>query len=97
VKEKRIKITEASRKYAIPVVTIRNKIAKKHSGKVGASTLLSSDEENKIIQWIIKNSSRGFPVTRSDVLDVATQISRSKGGSGNEKLIDNVLNKINYF
>lgn len=79
VKEKKIKIQLVSKRYSIPISTIRDKLAGKHNKALGASTLLSSEEELKIIQWIIKSSARGYPVTRFDLLEVAKQIINTTG------------------
>lgn len=69
--EKKNKIQEVSKKYSIPISTIRDKVAGKHSKAVDASTLLSPEDKNQVI----KTSRRGYPVTRTDVFEVAKQIT----------------------
>ena len=47
-----------------------------HSGldeaKPGPDTVLTAEEENHIVEWIVDNAKRGFGQTREEILNVST-------------------------
>ncbi|XP_044580939.1 uncharacterized protein LOC123262671 [Cotesia glomerata] len=63
-------IAELSRKYQIPESTIRDrKIGKYVDKPPGPSTVLSAKEECELVAWIFLCTSRGFPVTKHQLIE----------------------------
>ncbi|XP_030747745.1 jerky protein homolog-like [Sitophilus oryzae] len=61
----------ASKAFNIPKTTLIYKNSGKipMTGKPGPPTLLSSDEEDMLVKWLIFVSNRGFPATRNQLAD----------------------------
>lgn len=63
-------VSSVSKESGIPKTTLLYK----HNGKlpmgksVGPGSILSSEEKNVLVRWILHLSSRGFPVTKSLLL-----------------------------
>lgn len=54
----------------IPISTLSAKSTGKlaMNAKLGGKTILTTEEENLIVQWMLNLSSKGFPVTKSNVI-----------------------------
>lgn len=63
-------IKAASNKYGIPRSTLRYRLSSKwqKTVKKGPSSVLSKEEEDKIVSWIIGMQQRGYPVQRRTLL-----------------------------
>lgn len=63
-------IAEIARKYNVPESTIRSKRDNKYADKKpGPATVLSTQEEHEIAHWIFLCYQRGFPITKSQLLE----------------------------
>lgn len=60
----------ASKRFGIPFSTLRNKHKGIYSKETsGPATILSSEEEKLLVQWILDMEKRGFPFTRDMLFD----------------------------
>lgn len=84
-------IAEIARKYNVPESTIRSKRDNKYADKKpGPATVLSTQEEHEIAHWIFLCYQRGFPITKSQLLEsvevicqkIKREISFSNGRPG---------------
>lgn len=66
----------ASKKYGIPRSTIRFRMSGKwlKTTKRGPQTVLSKEEEERIVSWLIGMQKRGFPVQRRTLMFKITEI-----------------------
>lgn len=64
-------IKAASREYKIPKTTLHSKFYGKYpvECKVGAPTILTKEEEDTLVKWIIEVAKVGFPVTKHQLLE----------------------------
>lgn len=64
-------IRQAADKYGIAKSTLHAKLTNRYpiQCKKGPSTVLTPDEENDIVEWIIYSASRGFPITKRTLED----------------------------
>lgn len=63
-------IAGTSKKYNIPETTIRAKRDNKYADKnPGPSTVLTSNEEAEIVNWIFFCCKTGFPITKNQLLE----------------------------
>lgn len=53
---------------------IKNKKKVPIEAKLGPSTYLTSEEENKLVQWIFFLAERVFPITKIQLLDSVQQL-----------------------
>lgn len=62
-------IYKASKLFGIPESTIRFRLSDKWSRKIhtGPSTVLTADEETKLVKWIKEQERKGFPVVKEAV------------------------------
>ena len=65
--EGRLSILQASKEYNIPFGTLHNKLKGKHFGLVGAPTLLSKVEEDRIVQCLQICGDWGYPLDTDDI------------------------------
>lgn len=56
-----------SEKYKIPYSTIRRKVKNLHSKNFGGQTILSAEEEHRLVNNIDLACQWGFPLTANDV------------------------------
>ena len=62
-------IARVSRKYRIPESTLRAKKENKYSDKKpGPASMMSTEEEEEVVNWIFHCCKAGFPVTKSQLL-----------------------------
>ena len=62
-------IAGVSRKYRIPESTLRAKKENKYADKKpGPASVLSTEEEEEVVNWIFHCCKAGFPVTKSQLL-----------------------------
>lgn len=74
VKLSMMSIGKASTFFGVPKSTIRFRIGRTWSGKLqrGPNTMLTSDEEEKVIKWVKDLEKRGFPCTKQGILAKVT-------------------------
>ncbi|XP_072398392.1 uncharacterized protein [Diabrotica undecimpunctata] len=69
-------VATASKRFGVPRITLRNKL-KGISPEVcnmGPATVLTADEEDLIVKWIIDIARAGFPVTKQCLVDTVTKL-----------------------
>ncbi|XP_068992239.1 tigger transposable element-derived protein 1-like [Neodiprion pinetum] len=62
----------AAAAYGVPVATLarkKNVGPEKAKNKTGPDTVLSPNEEDNIVQWVLYRASMGAPVTKTELLD----------------------------
>ncbi|KAG5885451.1 hypothetical protein JTB14_037032 [Gonioctena quinquepunctata] len=64
-------ISEASGRLNIPRMTLSDKYSgrKKIECKAGVPTILSTEEENILVGWILNTAKQGFPTTKTQLCD----------------------------
>ena len=74
-------LREASRIYNVPVETLRRRVIGITSldAKPGRDTVLTSEEETRLAQYIVDMCDMGFGLTRRDVMRVAYSIVEKSG------------------
>uniref|UniRef100_A0A1Y1NE15 HTH CENPB-type domain-containing protein n=1 Tax=Photinus pyralis TaxID=7054 RepID=A0A1Y1NE15_PHOPY len=62
---------KASKKYSIPKTTLIYKFTEKTplTRKMGPETILTLDEEKTLVKWLFHLQNRGFPASKSCLLD----------------------------
>ena len=70
-------LCEASRLYNVPVETLRRRVngTVAISCKPGPSTVLTKDEEECLVKYIIEMLDRGFGLNREDIMRLAFTIA----------------------
>lgn len=66
-----MKVTTASKLYGVPRTTLlyKNIGVYPKERKIGPDTVLSKEEENLLVKWMLHVASLGFPVTKIQLLD----------------------------
>lgn len=77
VKNKLLSANKAAIVYKVPKQTILDRIKNPEVKKRGKETVLTTDEETKLSEWIIKCSEMGYPGARLDLQDAAGEIKSS--------------------
>lgn len=74
--ENSIGIREAARRYGVPKTTLANKLSGKYpeGRKMGPETVLTTTEEDVIVQWLLQLAKKGFPRKKSDLLNTVQAI-----------------------
>ena len=74
-------VREASRLYNLPYETLRRRTTHVVSLECtpGPSTVLTHDEEEQLVSYLIKMSDMGFGLSRDDVMITAFRIAESSG------------------
>ncbi|XP_051166325.1 uncharacterized protein LOC127284737 [Leptopilina boulardi] len=69
------KVAQVSRTYDIPGSTLRAKRLGLYADKnPGPSTVFTADEEKELVNWIIHCCEKGFPVSKSQLVDSVRRI-----------------------
>lgn len=59
----------AAKKFNIPRATLQFRLSKEFvKSRPGPDTVLSSQEENQLVQWIIESCRKGFPRRKEDII-----------------------------
>ena len=76
-----IGLREAARQYNVPVETLRRRVtgAVSTDCRPGPTTVLTSEEETRLAQFLIEMSDMGFGLTREDVMRTAFSIVSQAG------------------
>lgn len=75
-------IYEAAQTYGIPRSTLRDKRNNKYTNEnCGTQTVLTKDEENKLVDWIFYLGKSGFPVTQDQLLETVAKLVENLGRS----------------
>lgn len=83
VDEKKLSICAAANQFKVPRKTLDDRIKGKvkHRTKPGPSTILTAEEEDALVSYLIYMAQRGFPLTRTMTKAFAWAIAK---GSGND-------------
>jgi Tc5 transposase DNA-binding domain len=65
----------ASRKYKIPYSTLNDRLRGKHSSQHGNERVLSKEQEEELVCYVIQCSQKGNPQQTNDILRAAAKIS----------------------
>jgi len=76
ITSKSLSLNKASIKYNISKSTLSMKLSGKTPlvRKIGPSSFLSVEEENRIKAWILNNATLGFPLKEEDVKDSVQRV-----------------------
>ncbi|KAF2893026.1 hypothetical protein ILUMI_13150 [Ignelater luminosus] len=77
-----MKIREASKKYAVPRSTLQDRLhgrVPEKPRRMGPDTILSTEEEKKLVDWIISMRKCGFSIKKDDLLDTVHAIIKGDG------------------
>lgn len=78
VKSQRLSIWESAKQNKIPYITLKRKIENlNHHKNIGKPTILSEVEEKELAKHIEECASKGFPLNKNRLLDLATQIANT--------------------
>lgn len=67
-------IRKASKEFKIPRGTLQNRIHNRtKKSRKGPETILKSDEEKEIVDWLVANHFKGFPRRKDDVKNVVKE------------------------
>lgn len=72
--EQGMSVNKASKMFSIPRSTLQDKKFGSHQRPSGATAVLSIDEENLLINWIIDLGAQGFPVTKDQLLTSVSKL-----------------------
>ncbi|XP_072390016.1 uncharacterized protein [Diabrotica undecimpunctata] len=78
IRETGISVREASRRYGIPRATVHDKLTGKSPAekkKTGPPPLLTVIGEKKIADWVINSAKRGFPISKTDLMEAVAKIA----------------------
>lgn len=67
---------EASHIYNVPKTTLHNKMKNANVSRRGATTTLSSSQENELAEWILLHQQYGDPRTKHDMIVAAGEIAQ---------------------
>lgn len=76
INSKVLSLNKAAAQYGIPKSTLSMKLSGKSppNRKMGPSSFLTVEEENKIKSWILNNAKLGFPLRTDDVKDSVQKV-----------------------
>lgn len=75
IQNKILSVSGASKKYHIPRTTLSDRLKGVHTKSYGASTVLSNEQETKLVECIILCAETGYPMSRSQILRIAAKLS----------------------
>ncbi|KAL8610230.1 hypothetical protein ACOMHN_038925 [Nucella lapillus] len=70
VRSKQMSLNGASKAFGIPYATLGDKVRGRRPMKAAPKTVLSCEEETKLVKWLIELSRRGFGRTKKDLKDM---------------------------
>jgi len=76
INNKILSLDKAAAQYGIPKSTLSMKLSGKTppNRKMGPSSFLTVEEENKIKSWVLNNAKLGFPLRTDDVKDSVQKV-----------------------
>lgn len=81
IRNGRMGIRQASKVYGVPPTTLHGKVhGKVPDGprRMGPNTVISANEEKKIVEWLLNIAKCGFPQKPDELLDVVQKIIRDE-------------------
>lgn len=77
-------VRTVAKNYNIPYRTLYNKIRRKHTKSCGGQTVLTSDEENELSEYLITCADYGMPLEKNDIKLVVSSYLNKKGQTTNK-------------
>ncbi|XP_063887774.1 uncharacterized protein LOC135115197 [Scylla paramamosain] len=74
VRSKQMPLNAASKTFGIPYATLGDKVRGRRPMQPAPKTVLSMEEEKKLVDWLIEVSQRGFGRTKDDLKDMVKTI-----------------------
>ena len=74
VRNKDMSLNGASKSFSISYATLGDKVRGRRPVQAPSRTVLSSEDENKLVDWLLELSKRGFSRTREDLKDIVKKI-----------------------
>ncbi|CAH1980043.1 unnamed protein product [Acanthoscelides obtectus] len=76
IRQSKLNISQASKKYGIPKSTLSNKLRGKVPAvrKMGPTTILTMEEEANLEKWILSKAMLGFPMDPDEVKDSVQRV-----------------------
>ena len=68
-------ISEAAKKFNIPIWTLRCRLNNEHSAQHGNTTTLTQEDEKLLAEYILNLASLGSPLTRQQIIKTAGEIA----------------------
>jgi Tc5 transposase DNA-binding domain/helix-turn-helix, Psq domain len=65
----------ASRKYKIPYATLHGRLTEKHSSQHGKEPILSEEQEEELVSYVLECFEEGFPQQMADIMRAAAKIA----------------------
>jgi hypothetical protein len=81
VKSGNLTLWNASVESAIPFTTLKRKIEGDCSGKIGAPTILSAEDEAELETFVLECAEIGYPLTTKHLMSVANKMAEARSGS----------------
>ena len=79
VRSKQMSLRKASKVFGIPYATFGDKLRGRRPVTASPRTVLTSEEETKLVKWMVELSKRGFGRTRNDLRDMVKRILDDRG------------------
>lgn len=81
IKSKTLSINKASKVFNVPKSTLIDTMKQryKNPGIPGGSTVLTSEEQQILVRWILEMGDLGFPVTKIQLLESVTKLMQNLG------------------
>ncbi|XP_074038692.1 uncharacterized protein [Leptinotarsa decemlineata] len=72
------KIRQAERLYGVPHATLINKLKGRSSltRRMGPSTILTEDEEELLVRWLLASAKKGFPINKTALCETVKDIMK---------------------
>ena len=72
-------LRKASKVFGIPYTTLGDKLRGRRPVTASPRTVLTSEEETKLVKWMVELTKRGFGRTRNDLRDMVKRILDDRG------------------
>ena len=79
VRSKQMSLLGASKAFGIPYATLGDKVRGRRPMQAASKTVLSKEEEKKLVEWLVEVSRRGFGLTKDDLKDMVKTILDDRG------------------
>lgn len=95
VKNGDMKASQAARTFKVKLSTLYDKLKGRYEGKKGASSILTVQEELRMVEWIEENAKMGQPISKKRFLDAALKVSKLHV-NGEKKFMDAGKNHLKH-
>ena len=81
VQDRNLSVREAAKKYSIPKSTIHDHIGGRPVSRPGPAPVLTKEEENELVDWIVKMAEVGYEQCKQQVCQMVKKMLDQKGRS----------------